>query len=391
MSSHILDWLNLLARWAHIVAGIAWIGSSFFFMWLDKNLSSSVNPKTFGELWMVHSGGFYQVEKREISSQEMPKVLHWFKWEAFFTWLSGVFLLIVVYYLTNGIYLIDPAVSSISIKQATGIGIAVLLLSWFLYDFVWASKLIQFKKMLSFISLLFIAFITYSLGHLLSGRAAFIHVGVLLGTLMVGNVWFRILPAQQQMIQATKDGKLVDFTLGSRAKVRSVHNNYMTFPLLFIMFSNHFPMVYSHSYNWLVLTLLMLSSAGVKHVMNSWTKSSGWILVFSFGILALVIYFTYPKNNANPIQHKVTFSQAYAVIEKRCFSCHSSHPTDDVFKSAPNGVVLDAPQKIQAFAQRIRERVFIHKTMPLANKTGMTDKERDLINQWILQGASTNL
>ena len=397
MLSHVNDWLNLLLRWIHILTGIAWIGSSFFFMWLDGALeapekaSLKSDDSVTGTLWMVHSGGFYEVIKRKISFETMPTTLHWFKWEAAFTWISGITLLAVVYYMTGGMFLVDPSVSSITPHQATALGIGLLIFSWFAYDILWDS---QFGRnqggLATLICLIYISSVTYGLCHLLSGRAAYIHVGAILGTLMVGNVWVRIIPNQQRMVDAAKAGRAPDFSYGAFAKRRSVHNNYMTFPLIFIMISNHFPMMTGNLYNWLVLGGIILASGGVRHVMN--VKGVQWILAPSAVILIALFFMTAPNHtdvtDAGLDGSHISFAAARAVIAQRCVACHSAHPTDMTFGGiAPNGVMFDDPARIKLLAERIKFRAVISKTMPLVNKTGMTMDERILLGKWIDQGA----
>lgn len=285
------EWLNLLLRWTHLIAGISWIGSSFYFMWLDSHLEEPKNSEgnVIGSLWMVHSGGFYRVEKTHLSKDQVPPNLHWFKWEAAFTWLSGFALLILVYYL--GGILIDPSTSSLSEGAAVGMGIGLILLSWIVYDLLWISPLTKDPRIGTCISFLLLVVLVYFVTHIFAGRAAYIHVGAVLGTLMVANVWMRILPAQREMIKAAQSGKQRDATLGKRAKMRSVHNNYMTFPVLFIMLSSHYPSTYGHEQNWLVLLTLILSSSGVRYYLN--TKKHLWLVALAaFAFVALIYYTT---------------------------------------------------------------------------------------------------
>ncbi len=280
MTSWLGDWVNLLLRWAHFIAGIAWIGSSFYFIWLDRALTKPAHEKAGveGDLWMVHSGGFYQVEKRRPGPGEVPAVLHWFKWEAMLTWITGIALLILVFYLGSA-YLLDPNVSSIGRGAALTLGIGSIVLSWPIYDGLWRSPLARRPALASVISLALLTAVSLVMCQLLSGRAAFMHIGALLGTIMVANVWERILPAQQQMLDATRAGRPADFTLGARAKQRSVHNSYITFPLLFIMLSNHFPATYAGPLNWLVLLLLCVAGAAVRHVMIGRGARARWAML----------------------------------------------------------------------------------------------------------------
>ena len=375
------EWVNLGLRWFHLIAGISWIGSSFYFMWLDSHLVDD-------ELWMVHSGGFYRVEKKKIAPGQMPKVLHWFKWEATLTWVSGFFLLGVVYYLSGGIYLVDPAVFQISVPSAIAISLGMILLSWFAYDRIWISSMARKGNAVpAALSLVLLLGVIYTLCHLFSGRAAYLHTGVILGTLMVLNVWVRILPAQQQMIDATQEGKQPDFTLGTQAKRRSVHNSYMTLPVIFIMLSNHYPSTYGHALNWVVLALFIAVGAGIRHFMI--TRAHGqpkpWVLApVSFALLILFTLTQKPRDPISPVGSgkSVPLAKAHSIIQQRCITCHSTQPTDDVFRVAPNGITFDSPERIKILAERIKFRAVISKTMPLGNKTQMTQEERDTLGKW---------
>ena len=385
MTGWLSDWTNLLLRWGHFIAGIAWIGSSFYFIWLDRALAKPEQPRpgVEGDLWMVHSGGFYQVEKRRPGPGEIPPVLHWFKWEAMLTWMTGIALLILVFYLSTA-YLLDPSVSRISRGTAIGIGIGIVVLGWPIYDGLWRSPLARRPAIAAAISLALLAGVTLLACRLFSGRAAFMHVGALLGTIMVANVWQRILPAQQQMLDATRAGRPADFTLGERAKQRSVHNSYITFPLLFIMLSNHFPATYASTENWLVLFLLFVAGAAVRHAMIGRGARAPWALLPAALALAGAMFLSTPKGSAGPA---ASFATVRAVIAQRCQPCHSQYQSDRSFGPAPGGVTFDTPESIVRLAERIRVRAVETKTMPLANKTGITDDERALLGSWIAAGA----
>lgn len=261
--------LDLLIRWVHLIAGIMWIGNSMLFNWLDRNLVKVSERKGHeGEIWLLHSGGFYQVEKKQLAPSEMPAILHWFKWQNGVTWISGISLLIVVYYLGGGALLVDPSVSDLGPSAAIGLGLGSIVGSWVMYDLIWRSPL--GKKGLPAVVLSFALLfgVAFGLTQLLSGRAAFMHVGVIMGTLMTGNVWMVIMPSQRELVQATTEGREQDHAIAMRAKQRSIHNNYMTFPLLFVMISNHYASTYGNRFNWAVLFVLMVSSALVRHFMN---------------------------------------------------------------------------------------------------------------------------
>lgn len=393
MNSWLADWANLLLRWAHFIAGIAWIGSSFYFIWLDRALTKPAQPRpgVEGDLWMVHSGGFYQVEKRRPGPGEVPPVLHWFKWEAMLTWLTGIALLILLFYLSSA-YLLDPGVSRISRAAAIATGIGIVLFSWPVYDGLWRSPLAARPAIASAISLVLLAAVTLLACRLFSGRAAFMHVGALLGTIMVANVWQRILPAQQEMLDATRAGRPADFSLGERAKQRSVHNSYMTFPLLFIMVSNHFPATYASPLNWLILFLLFAAGAAVRHAMIGRGRNARWALVPAGLALAGAMFFATPRTAATapavgPGGDTPSFAQVRVVIAQRCQPCHSQYQSDRTFGPAPGGVTFDAPESIVRLAERIRIRAVETRTMPLTNKTGITEEERALLGRWIAAGA----
>ncbi|MGE0615850.1 MAG: urate hydroxylase PuuD [Bacteriovoracia bacterium] len=324
LDAHWGEWLNLIFRWLHLIAGISWIGSSFYFMWLDSHIAAPENKddpakeNVAGELWMVHSGGFYLVQKRYLAPGQVPPVLHWFKWEATFTWITGFCLLAIVYYLSGGAYLVDTGISSISAGAATVLGIGLLVVGWFAYDLFWAHAFKNHAKLGAAISFAALCGIAYYLCHTLSGRAAYLHVGALMGTLMMVNVWVRILPAQSAMIAATQAGKKADYSLGVRAKMRSIHNNYMTFPVLFIMLSNHFPSTYGHPYNWTILIGLMLAGAGVRHFLNVKTVFSRFAFAASLATVVGLFMYTAPR--------AANFDGG-----------HASNPTTPATVSAPTG------------------------------------------------------
>ncbi len=390
MYAHSIDWIHLILRWFHFITGIAWIGSSFYFMWLDSAFEPLASPKkgVDGSLYMVHGGHFYYVEKMKPGPGEVPKKLHWFKWEATLTWISGFLLLSVLYYVTGGVYLIDPTISSITVANASIVGIGLLAVSWVLYDALYTSKLGDHKILGPFLSFTYITLCVYGLTHLLSGRAAYIHIGALFGTLMVANVWVRILPAQQQMIDATNKGETPNFELGIRAKRRSTHNSYMTFPVLFIMLSNHFPATYGNQHSWIILCLLIFVGSAIRHAMISKSEKRNLIFIPVGAALIALFIMTSPSTlSAQKTVDNVSFSKARQIISQRCIACHSAHPTDDVFKIAPANIMFDEPIQIKSQAARILVRAVDNKSMPLANKTQMTDNERELLGRWILNGA----
>lgn len=284
MNQEIFEWLLLLGRWLHIAAAIAWIGNSLFFMWLDRSFEND-------ELWMIHGGGFYQVKKHLLGPTKVPEHLHWFKWESYWTWLSGVFLITLIFYTGNGTFLLDSAVSQISYWGAVGISVSSMLISWLFYDFLWESRLTKEKPIVGHVlTLLWLAGISYFLCHTLSGRAAYLHVGAMLGTWMTANVFLRIIPRQVKMVEAAKRGEAVNQDWGKNAKHRSTHNTYFTLPVVFIMLSNHFPMTYGHTYNWLILLIIGAAGAALREYFMTRVRKPQRAKVFAaLGIALLLI------------------------------------------------------------------------------------------------------
>ena len=394
MTAHLTEWLSLALRWFHVIAGISWIGSSFYFMWLDANLTFPEPQRAGveGELWMVHSGGFYQVEKRLIGPGGMPSTLHWFKWEAAFTWMSGICLLAVVYYISAGGALLTNPDFPMGRAATVGLSLGTIALAWLVYDLIWRSTLAErYSRAATALSLVLLAGVAYGLCQVFSGRAAFIHVGAMLGTIMVANVWVRILPAQRRMIAATAAGEQPDYTLGKRAKRRSVHNSYVTLPVVAIMLSNHYPMAYGGSLNWVILILLLLVGAAIRHAMILRTRGRGrvagwWLAPAAAGVVALVwVSRPTPAPVMAAGSKPVSFTDVLPIVARRCQPCHSTHPTDDTFHQAPAGVVLETSAELEHLAPLIRQFAVQTKTMPLANKTGMTDAERALLGRWLDQ------
>ncbi|MFO0600712.1 MAG: urate hydroxylase PuuD [Myxococcaceae bacterium] len=396
------EFLDLLVRWVHLIAGIMWIGNSMLFNWLDRNLEKAAGREKEvgyeGKMWMVHSGGFYEVEKKQLAPGQLPATLHWFKWQNFTTWATGIALLVVVYYANRGAYLIDPSVHALSYVHAVSLSVATLVLAWVIYDVLWRTLGKSMPSLAGLLSLAALLGIAFGLTQVFSGRAAYLHVGVLLGTVMTGNVWTVIIPSQRKLVAATASGQEQDYALNQKAKQRSIHNNYMTFPLLFIMLSNHFPSTYGHPLNWLVLFVLIFAGAGIRHFMNIrfGLKSVGaWLgPIIGIAVVATVLLFVLtkrdepppPTTNAGTVT-PVTFARVQAIVQTRCVTCHSEHPTEPMFPVAPNGVKFDSPAQIQALAARIKERVVVSKTMPFINKTGMADDERAVLGQWVDEGA----
>ncbi len=389
--SHLMEWLNIVIRLMHITFGIAWIGASFYFVFLENalNRTHDVRDELAGNLWAVHGGGFYYLEKYKVAPKTIPKHLHWFKYEAYFTWLSGFCLMFVVYYFNATALLIDKNVLDIAPLTGIGIGVGSFVVGWIIYDLLCKSPLIKSPLLFSIIGFALLVGFAYFYSHVFSARAAYIHFGAMIGSIMVANVFFVIIPAQKAMVKAAKQGSHLDPQLGKNALNRSLHNNYFTLPVLFVMISNHFPTTFGYENPWLILIIITVGTAGVKHYLNLREKGqlAVWVLPVSVVILLAGAFISAPPKDPGACNSKIEFSEVNAIIQERCVSCHSSKPTDDFYKAPPNGVVYDTPEDIVRKKELIMQRVVITKTMPLNNKTNMTDKERDIIRCWIEQGA----
>lgn len=388
--SHLMEWLNIVVRVMHITFGIAWIGASFYFVFLENalNRTENVRDELAGDLWAVHGGGFYYLEKYKIAPKSIPKHLHWFKYEAYFTWVSGFGLLFIIYYFNASAMLIDTNVLNITPTQAILISVSSFIVAWFMYDLLCKSALKKNKILFALTGIAFLTAFAWFYSSVFSGRAAFIHFGAMIGSIMVANVFFVIIPSQKAMVNAARKGQLPDPQKGKNALFRSIHNNYFTLPVLFVMVSNHFPSTFGNQYQWIVLAAISLGSAGIKHWLNlrEQGKLSVWIMPASVIILLAVAYVTAPK----PVTTKcneISFAEVNTIIQQRCVSCHSSKPTDDVYTVAPNGVVYDTPNDIVKKKDLIMQRVVLTKTMPQNNKTNMTPEERETLRCWIEQGA----
>lgn len=393
------DLLDVIFRWAHLIAGIMWIGNSMLFNWLDRNLEkhASLSRLSQGKIFMVHSGAFYDVEKKLLEPGELPSTLHWFKWQNFTTWATGISLLVVVYYMGKT-PLVDPAVKDLSTGVAIALSVSTLIVAWLVYDVLWRTVGQTNPRLATGISIALLFAAIFAFTRIFNGPAAYIQTGVMIGTLMTGNVWMVIVPSQHALVEATKTGKPQDPSLSIRSKQRSIHNNYLTFPLLFIMLSNHFPAATGHSLNWLVLIAVMVGGAGVRHFMNvrylgadKQLAKSAWlapaIAMGALGVAGLFVITRIQVHTGPEVSEPVTFARAQEIIVKRCMQCHSSHPTDDVFKVAPNNVTFDTPEQIRLMKDRILQRAVQQRTMPLVNKTKMTDMERAELGAWLTAGA----
>jgi len=396
MDAHYLEFLGMLVRWLHIIAGVAWIGSSFYFIWLDNSLdapapgSDAAKKGVGGELWAVHGGGFYNPQKYLVAPAALPEKLHWFKWEAYTTWLSGTALLVLVYWLKAGTMMIDGNVMALTPLKAAGIGAASMVGSWFIYDLLCRSPLGKREGLLGLVVFVLLGALACGLSRLLGGRAMFIHVGTAIGTIMAANVFFIIIPGQKRMVAAMRAGQTPNPADGKRAKQRSVHNNYFTLPVLFIMISNHYASTYAHAWNWAILVLMMAAGAVIRHFFNRKHKGVyAWPYpVLGAALLVVVAWWTQPRVvELPPVEGEVTFNRVRAIVGQHCIQCHSPQPTFPGYTQPQAGVLLHTPADLVQNAPRLYQQVIVTRIMPLGNLTKMTEQERAVLAAWVQAGA----
>jgi uncharacterized membrane protein len=384
------DWLDLLIRWLHVIAGIVWIGTSFYFVALDNHLGRpreqrDIDEGVGGESWEIHGGGFYRISKWTVAPRELPEPLHWFKWEAYTTWLSGFALLVVLYYFDAETYLVDPSVRDISSAAAIILSLLGLGLAWVVYDL--ACRVVRIEALMAVFLFGLVVASAYAFSEVFSGRAAYLQVGAMLGTIMAANVLFNIIPAHWDLIRAKEAGEPPDAAPGLEAKRRSVHNNYLTLPVVFAMISNHFPFTYGHDQGWLVLVALVVIGAFVRHFFNlrHAGRNAWWIPVTaSVAVVALAVAIRPDEGGGGDRPARaVTAEEAQAIVQQRCVPCHAAEPTQEGFDSPPAGVAFDTSDQIESQAAAIEAQAVDSKAMPLGNVTQMTDEERETLGAWI--------
>ena len=390
-----LDWASLAIRWLHLAAGIAWIGTSFYFIWLDRSLRVRENLPTGvqGESWSVHGGGFYHVQKYAVAPEALPDDLHWFKYEAYFTWLSGFALLIVLYYFGASTYLIDSTRADLTPTMAISISVAFLIGSWGLYEALCRSPIGRSTTVLASSVLVLILVSAFLLTQIFSDRAAFLHVGALIGTIMSANVFVVIIPNQKKVVADLLEKKLPDPSLGAHARQRSLHNNYLTLPVLLLMVSAHYPLLFSGgaAWGWLVVGFIIVIGAIVRHFFNTHhTGGRGVQLIWQWPlaiILGLGLIFFIASRHELRFTGQVSDNQAFNIVEQHCVSCHAAHPSNPAFKMAPAGVVFDSLASIRQHRTNIISQAVMSQAMPLGNATRMTPEERSALGQWLQQTA----
>jgi uncharacterized membrane protein len=394
MEAYVLEWLNVLGRWFHLIAGIAWIGASFYFVWLDSHLRAPRYPDEAerlgigGEVWALHGGGFYRAQKFTVAPPELPEPLHWFKWEAYTTWLSGMFMLGLIYYASAEVYLIDRSVADLGKPASIAIGLAFLAGGWIVYDLLCRSPLGRREPILASVMLALCTVAAYALTQLYSGRGAYIHFGGMLGTIMTANVFFVIMPGQREMVKARVDGRAPDPVHGARGKQRSVHNTYFTLPVLFTMISNHYALFTNATWNWLVLMAIALAGVFIRLFFTfrhrGIVKPSFWAI--GIALLAAVFVALMPRG-AVIAAGEATFGDVQAIVVARCASCHAATPTFAGFAAAPKNVLLDTSERILAQSKLVHQQTVVLKAMPIGNLTQMTDEERAKVDAWFRAGA----
>lgn len=389
MSVDFYSWISLSIRWLHVITGIAWIGASFYFVWLDNNLERPEKVKKGepdGGLWSVHGGGFYHNKKYMSAPSNMPEHLHWFKYEAYFTWISGFALMAVIYYYGANLYLIDKSKMALSQWQAIGASMSMLAVGWVLYDLLCKSALR--KKPGMFAILLFVLLTLSAIGAsmMFSDRAAYIQVGAMIGTMMAGNVFFNIIPNQKIVVADLIAGRPVNSEFGKAAKLRSMHNNYMTLPVLFIMTSAHYPMTYGSGMGWLSLALISLAGIAVRHYFNLRHTTKPKMPFAIAAVIFMVAAMTFPLALKKPEVQEVgivSFEDVRIIMDTHCTACHAPNPAHESFDEAPVGFRLDTDELIKQNKTLIMERAVTGKDMPLGNETEMTDAERKMLRVWI--------
>ena len=391
------DWLDLAFRWLHVIAGIVWIGTSFYFVALDNHLRPprrrvDADEGVGGESWEIHGGGFYRVQKFRVAPETIPEPLHWYKWEAYATWVSGFALMVVVYYFHADLYLVDREVADLSETSAIAISVALLAVAWLVYDGL--CRLLHRRQLvLAGALVVAVSGAAYGMSHLYSGRGMYLQVGAMLGTIMAANVLFVIIPGHWDLVRAKEQGREPDAGPGIRGKERSIHNNYLTLPVVFAMISNHFPFTHGHEHGWAILVALMLIGAWIRHFFN--LRHQGrtvWLIPASAAAAAVALAFAIEPEERSAAGNgaaSVSFFQVEKIVSTRCATCHSASPTSETFRTPPKGVVFDTPAQIQAQARAIEKQAVLSRAMPLGNVTEMTDKERELLGIWIRQGAKT--
>ena len=395
----VADWVGLVVRWIHLITGIAWIGASFYFIHLDASLrkSDGLPAGVGGEAWQVHGGGFYRMQKYLVAPAELPKDLTWFKYEAYSTWLSGFVLLGLIYYLSADLYLIDPAVMDLPIWAAVLISMVSLALGWVIYDRLCKSRLGADTALLCALGFAFLVAASWGYTQVFSGRGAYIHAGSLIGTIMVANVFFVIIPNQKIVVADLIAGRTPDAALGAQAGQRSLHNNYLTLPVLFLMISNHYPLSFAARWNWLIVAVVIVVGEVIRHFYNmrhAGMPSPWWTWGVAAAGMALIVWLSAAPpggedSAASAAPEPVDFVEVENIVLSRCSMCHAAEPLWEGIAAPPKGVRLDTPEMIRKHASEIRLQATLTHAMPPGNVTELLPEERQILAAWIAAGAPT--
>lgn len=392
------EFVGLFIRWAHVVAAISWIGSSFYFMALDASLKRRAHTPAGvkGENWSVHGGGFYHTQKYMVAPAEMPEELHWYRWEAYSTWLSGFALLAVLYWANAGLYLVDPQKSALEPSGGIFYSLAGLVGGWLVYDLLCRSPLGHRPLVLFGVLFALVTATAWTYGLVFSGRAAYLQTGAMMATAMAGNVFFVIIPNQRIVVADLRAGRTPDPEYGRIAKLRSTHNNYLTLPVLFLMLSNHTPSTFGHPEAWAIVVIALFLGAAVRHWFNTYEAGgSGWRLAWQWPVaagLALGMTAFAATGRGGPVVQVASAGSsgalhglelaAFEVVERRCVACHAAAPTFAGIAAPPKGVELDTPEMMRAHADEILAQAVTTRAMPLGNATRMTEGERAVLAAW---------
>jgi uncharacterized membrane protein len=389
------EWASVLVRWLHVIAAIGWIGSSFYFIHLDLSLKprDGLPAGVKGEAWQVHGGGFYHMLKYLVAPARVPDELTWFKWEAYTTWLSGAALLVLVYYSAADLFLVDKTVLDLSAQTAILVSIGGVTLAWLLYEGLCRSPLGRHEAALALVGYGFLVAFTYGFTHVFSGRGAFVQIGALIGTIMVANVFIVVIPQQKKIVDALIAGSEPKAVWGEQGKQRSVHNNYLTLPVVFLMISNHYPLLFATRFNWLIMAIVLATGPVIRHFFNARHegKASPW---WTWAVAAAAMIAVGLLSAAGPRETKTSATPPKAdiktvenIVISRCSMCHGAEPVWDGFATAPKGVLLDARAEIVRRARLIDINAVRSRAMPPGNVTEMTDNERHVLAAWLAAGA----
>lgn len=386
MGVYELEWLSLILRWLHVIIAATWIGTSFYiFSWENKFNKRFLNPGIEGNFWTIQGGDFYYVEKLNQAPETLPDELHWFKYEAYFTWVSGFLLLCILYYIHPSRTLINPNLTIITAGAGIGIGISVLALSWLIYNFYCKTKYVENLPLSAGLGILTITLTGYLLSTIFTGQAAFLHIGAILGTIMSANVFFIIIPWHKSLLAAINNKSSLEALYRAHPGIRSDHNHYLTLPVFFIMLSVHFPALNSNPHSWIVIPAIIIAAGFAKHVHTKIQQGQSGILPLTISILIFTGVALLSKPGVvqqNDCSKTTEMDEVIETVSRRCASCHSLTPSDPSLTAPPNGIIFDTPESVISLKDRILERTVLTQTMPPANKTGMTSRERQIINCW---------